>query len=194
LWNTSFLVRNAPLPLQDGGMVLPAHFEIGIKYPVALRFDRYGEFLGMVRLSRQAHMLQPTFLAQTETRWLALMRDTRPEGRITTVQTEDGGQHWTDLPDLALVNPDAAVAGVALAAGHMVLAHNSSPYSRQLLDLSASADGQHWQPLQALAHGAEGDEFSYPAMAWADGALWVSYTDHRRSIAWQRLAQPEAAP
>jgi hypothetical protein len=24
-------------------------------------------------------------------------------------------------------------------------------------------------------------------MAWADGALWLSYTDHRRSIAWQRL-------
>jgi predicted neuraminidase len=194
LWNTSFLVRNAPLPLEDGGMLLPAHFEIGIKYPVALRFDRDGEFLGMVRLSGRTHMLQPTFLAQTGTRWLALMRDTRPEGRITAVQTQDGGLHWSDLPDLGLVNPDAAVAGLALAPGQMVLAHNNSPYSRELLDLSASGDGLQWQLLHPAAHGMQGDEYSYPALAWADGALWLSYTDHRRSIAWQRLGSTEGKP
>ena len=194
LWNTSFLVRNAPLPLQDGGMLLPAHFEIGIKYPTALRFDKDGAFLGQVRISRQAHMLQPTFLAQSPSQWVALMRDTRPEGRISAAQTRDGGKHWVDLPDLALVNPDAAVAGMALAPGQMVLAHNSSPHSRDLLDLSASDDGLHWQPLRPLAHGVQGDEYSYPAMAWADGALWLSYTDHRRSIAWQRLVPAKATP
>jgi predicted neuraminidase len=159
---------------------------------VALRFDKSGEFLGFMRLSQRRHVLQPSFLARTPSNWVALMRDTRPEGHITAVQTQDGGQHWRDLPDLALVNPDAAVAGLALAPGHMVLAHNSSPYSRELLDLSASADALQWTPLQALAHGTSGDEYSYPAMAWADGSLWVSYTDHRRSIAWQRFAVPGA--
>jgi len=188
LWNTSFLVRNNPLPLADGGMVLPVHFEIGIKVSSALRFGPDGRFLGMVRLSQRTHVLQPALLAQSATHWTALMRDTRPNGRITAVQTQDGGRHWSDLPDLALVNPDAAAAGMALAPGQMLLAHNSSPFSRDLLDLSGSADALHWTPLQALAHGGAGDEYSYPAMAWADGALWVSYTDHRRSIAWQRLA------
>jgi predicted neuraminidase len=194
LWNTSFLVRNSPLPLADGGMVLPAHFEIGLKYPVALRFDKSGEFLGMVRLSQQAHMLQPTLLALTPASWVALMRDTRPDGHITVAQTQDGGVHWTDAPDLALVNPDAAVAGLALAPQQMVLAHNTSPHSRDQLDLSASGDALHWSPLQALAHGGGGDEYSYPAMTWADGSLWVSYTDHRRSIAWQRFGPAEAKP
>jgi predicted neuraminidase len=188
LWNTSFLVRNAPLPLADGGMVLPAHFEIGLKYPVALRFDKTGEFLGMVRLSQRTHMLQPALLAQTPISWLGLMRDTRPNGHITAVQTQDGGQHWTDLPDLPLVNPDAAVAGVALAPQQLVLAHNSSPHARDQLDLSTSGDALHWSPLQALAHGVAGDEYSYPALTWADGSLWVSYTNQRRSIAWQRWA------
>ena len=188
LWNTSFLVRNAPLSLADGGMVLPVHFEIGLKYPMALRFDKTGEFLGMVRLSQRTHLLQPTLLAQSASHWVALMRDTRPEGRITAVQTDDGGLHWSDLPDLALVNPDAAVAGMALAPGLAVLAHNSSPYSRDRLDLSAAADALHWSLLQPLAQGVEGDEYSYPAMAWSGDALWVSYTDHRRSIAWQRFA------
>jgi predicted neuraminidase len=189
LWNTSFLVRNSPLPLADGGMVLPVHFELGLKYPVALRFDKSGEFLGMVRMSQRAYMLQPTLLAQTPASWVALMRDTRPEGHITAVQTQDGGRLWADLPDLALVNPDAAVAALTLAPQQLVLAYNSSPHSRQLLDLSTSHDALQWLPPQALVHGTEGDEYSYPSVAWAGGQLWVSYTDDRRSIAWQRFGQ-----
>jgi len=188
LWNISFLVRNSPLPLADGGMILPAHFEIGEKYPVALRFDRQGEFLGMVRMSRRPYLLQPTLLAQTPSQWTALMRNHRPDGHIAAVQTQDGGLHWSDLPDLALVNPDAAVAGMSLAPGQTVLAHNLSPHARNLLDLSSSTDALHWAPLQPLAHGGDDEEYSYPAVAWANGSLWVSYTDHRRSIAWQRFA------
>ena len=187
LWNISFLVRNVPLPLADGGMILPVHFEIGKKYPVALRFDRQGEFLGMVRMSRRPYLLQPTLLAQTPSQWTALMRDHRPDGHIPAVQTLDSGRHWSDLPDLALVNPDAAVSGMALSPGQMVLTHNSSPHARNLLDLSRSTDAVHWTLLQPLAHGGTDDEYSYPAVAWADGSLWVSYTDHRRSIAWQRF-------
>jgi predicted neuraminidase len=194
LWNTSFLVRNSPLPLADGGMVLPVHFELGIKVPFALRFDRQGGFLGMVRMSQHPYMLQPALLAQSATRWTALLRDIRPNGHITAVQTQDGGQHWHDLPDLALANPDAAVAALALEPGQMVLAHNSSPASRELLDLSGSADGVQWRTILPLAHGTGGDEFSYPALAWADDALWVSYTDHRRSIAWQRLGTSGGTP
>jgi len=188
LWNTSYLVRNAPLPLADGGMVLPAHFEIGTKHPVALRFDPSGQFLGMVRLSQRDYLLQPTLLPQTPRQWVALMRDTRHGGHITAVQTLDGGQHWSDLPDLPETNPDAAVAGLSLATGQSVLVHNTSPHSRALLDLSASKDGLHWSRVQALAHGGEGDEYSYPALTWTDQSLWISYTDHRRSIAWQRFA------
>lgn len=188
LWNTSFLVRTAPLALADGGMVLPVHFELGIKYPVALRFDAEGEFKGMARISSRKHLLQPTLLMSSESRWLALMRDQRPEGWVAAAQTVDGGQTWTDLPDLALHNPDSSIAGLALAPGHMFLAHNSSLHSRLALDLSRSADGQTWSLAQALAHGSGADEFSYPAMAWADDSLWVSYTDKRQRIAWQRFA------
>jgi hypothetical protein len=39
-----------------------------------------------------------------------------------------------------------------------------------------------------LEQGTDADEYSYPSMAWADGHLWVSYTDHRTRIAWQRFA------
>lgn len=187
LWNTSFLVRNAPLPLADGGMVLPVHFELGVKYPTALRFDSNGGYQGMVRLSQRPYMLQPSLVVQSPLRWLAYMRDERPKGKIGVAQTKDGGQHWSDLPDLVLDNPDAAVAGLGLAAGQMLLAHNSSLASRGTLDLSASRDGRNWFLIQTLEKGGFDDEFSYPAMVWFEGSLWVSYTVDRQRIAWQRL-------
>lgn len=193
LWNTSFLVRTAPLPLKDGGMVLPVHFELGIKYPIALRFDTNGEFRGMARISSRKYLLQPTLLMASESHWLALMRNQRPAGKIAVAQTLDGGQSWTDLPDLALHNPDSSVAGLALAPGRMLLAHNSSPRARTALDLSASADGRNWTLAQALAHGSGSAEYSYPALTWADDSLWLSYTDQRRVIAWQRFSFSAAA-
>lgn len=193
LWNTSFLVRSAPLPLADGGMVLPVHFELGIKYPVALRFDAEGKFLGQVRISSRKHLLQPTLLPLSESHWLALMRDQRPAGKVAVAQTLDGGQSWVDLPDLVLDNPDASVAGLALAPGRLFLAHNTSPNNRTALDLSSSSEGEAWSVAQALAHGAGSEEYSYPALAWADDSLWVSYTDQRRNIAWHRFSFSSAA-
>lgn len=187
LWNTSFLVRNAPLPLADGGMVLPLHFELGIKYPSAVRFDAHGAFKGMVRLSQRPYLLQPTLVMQSPAEWLALMRDERPNGKIGVARTTDGGRHWSDLPDLTLDNPDSAVAGLGVAPGRMLLAHNSSPGSRGTLDLSYSQDGRNWTVLNTLERGTADDEFSYPAMAWADGYWWISYTVDRQRIAWQRL-------
>ena len=188
LWNTSYLVRSAPLPLADGGMVLPVYFELGIKYPVALRFDRMGAFVGMERISQRKHLLQPTLLATSATDWLALLRDNLPNGRIGVARSSDGGAHWSDADSLPLVNPDAAIAALALAPGQLALVHNASPHSRGLLDLSTSADGLTWTRAVVLEQGTDADEYSYPSMAWADGHLWVSYTDHRTRIAWQRFA------
>jgi predicted neuraminidase len=187
LWNTSHLVRNAPLPLADGGMVLPVHFELGIKYPLALRFGPQGDYVGLTRISGRDYALQPTLLAKSPREWVALMRDERPDGRVIAARTADGGQTWADLPDLSLVNPDSSVGGLALAPGQLLLAHNSSANSRATLDLSASADGLNWAKLKTLASGPEVDEYSYPAMAWLDGDLWVSYTVDRAHIDWQRF-------
>ena len=188
LWNTSFLVRTAPLPLVDGGMVLPVYFELGLKYPVALRFGADGAFLGLVRISRRTHLLQPTLLPLGESDWLALMCDNGPNGRVAAARSRSAGADWQDLPDLGLGNPDASIAGLALQPGRMLLAHNPSRVGRGMLDLSSSVDGRNWRLEQPLERGALADEFSYPSLAWTDDRLWISYTDGRRRIAWQRFA------
>jgi hypothetical protein len=186
LWNTSFLARNLPLGLVDGGMVLPLHFELGIKYPVVARFDRDGNFAGMVRLSQRKHLLQPALVMQTPTQWLGLLRSNVHDARIGVVRTEDGGRTWSDLPDLTMHNPDAAVAAMALAPKQFVLAHNPSWGNRTELELSSSQDGINWPRLHTLERSPTVDEYSYPSMVWADGALWVSYTARRQHIAWWR--------
>ncbi|MDP3700208.1 MAG: sialidase family protein [Hylemonella sp.] len=187
VWNTSHLVRAMPLPLADGGMVLPVYFEIGVKYPVALRFDAAGEFRGMTRMSQRRDLLQPTLLARSETEWLALLRDNRADRKLRAVLTHDGGRSWLDLPDPGPANPDAAVAGLALRSDLMFLAHNPRAESRAQLVLSQSRDGLEWTVLETLAQAAPGREMSYPSMAWADDSLWVSYTEQRQAIAWQRF-------
>lgn len=201
LWNTSFLVRTAPLALADGGMVLPAYFELGFKYPVALRFDGKGNFVGMVRISNKRFALQPALLAHSATHWLALMRDNRNVGKIIAAQTLDAGQSWTDLPDLDLDNPDSAIATLDSQGQHW-LVHNDSVQSREQLTLSRSSQGREWRSVLRLEDGSPGQEFSYPAIVQTHNSLWISYTDQRRSIAWQRLdlkvnpsnANPSAAP
>jgi predicted neuraminidase len=186
LWNTSFLVRSAPLPLADGGMVLPAYFELGMKYAVNLRFDADGHFKGMVRISPRRHLLQPTLLMKSESNWLALMRDNRGGGNVAVAETRNGGQDWVDVPDLPLLNHDTSAVGISLAPNQMLLAHNSSPHARNVLDLNSSQDGRVWPLVETIASGGEGSEYSYPALAWVDGSLWLSYTDQRRRIAWQQ--------
>lgn len=187
LWNTSHLVRSAPLDLADGGMLLPLYFELGIKYPVAARFGPTGDFLGLQRLSRRGSLLQPTLLMQDATHWLALLRDHGADRKVAVARTGNAGQDWQDAPNLSLDNPDASVAGLGLAPGRMLLAYNPSTTGRQRLDLAASRNGTDWQPMLTLAQGDAQSEYSYPAMAWADGSLWISYTDQRQRIAWVQL-------
>ena len=194
LWNISYLVRGAPLPLDDGGFVLPVYFEFGIKSPVALRFDAQARLLGITRMSSRTGILQPSLIALNPTHWLALMRDNRIDGKIAVAQTTDAGEHWRNLRDLALINPDASIFALPLGPWQSMLAHNSSPKSRQKLDLSESGNGLDWARVETLAQGdtamVEGEtrsaEYSYPAMAWADSSLWISFTDNRQRIAWQR--------
>ena len=199
-WNVSHLVRGVPLALEDGGMVLPAYFELGVKYPLALRFDAAGDLQGMTRISDRRAILQPTLIALNASHWLALMRDNRIEGKIAVAQTGNGGQTWRDLRDLNLANPDASISATAVGPWHFFLAHNSSKKSRKVLDLSESANGVDWVRVQTLATGeafndgekTKAAEFSYPAMVWADSSLWVSYTENRTRIAWQRFVMEKS--
>lgn len=184
-WNISHLVRNAPLPLADGGAVLPVYFEVGAKYPAIATLSANGDFTGMTRISSQRNLLQPALTPINEQHWLAYMRMSGGTQRIAVAETLDGGKHWRDLPDLPLANPNAAVAAVRICDTH-ALAFNPAINSRDTLSLALSKDGHNWDTVAEIEKGTVGEEFSYPSMAWADNALWVSYTNRREKISWKR--------
>ncbi len=186
LWNTSHLVRNSPLPLADGSMALPAYFELGAKYPVVAHLSTTGEFTGLTRISRRRNLLQPALVPVNDLHWRAYMRAAGGAQRIAVAETRDGGRHWSDLPDLPLSNPNAAVAALQLGR-QTILAFNPEPGSRSVLALAAADNDGPWTTVHELARGKPTEEFSYPSLAWADNSLWVSYTDRRAQIAWQRF-------
>ncbi len=189
LWNYSHLVRSTPLHLSDAGIVLPAYFEMGHpSFPVALRFDADGRMRSLTRMAQSQQMLQPALLPLSQTHWLAFSRDGSPQRRIRVSQTVDAGAHWLDAPNLELPNPDSSVVTLRLPDGTMLLAHNNTSEGRHILDLSASIDGRQWQHMTTVAQGGPGTEYSYPSLEWVDQQVWLSYTDQRRHIAWQRFA------
>lgn len=187
LWNISHLVRNAPLPMKDGSAALPVYFEIGAKYPVIANISPTGDFTGMTRISSRRNLLQPALVALDSAHWMAYMRMSGGAQKIAVAETRDAGKHWHDLPDLPLPNPNAAIAATGFK-GLQVMAFNPSVNGRDTLSLATATDGRNWTTVAELEKGKAGDEFSYPAMAWADNALWVSYTNRREKISWQRFA------
>ena len=198
-FNTSTLVRTVPLPLRDGGAVLPLYFEIGIKYGVAVRLNAEGEMQSITRLTQRRDVLQPTLVAHSPTHWSAFMRDYSPTEMVAHSETFDAGAHWQDEGNLTLSNPGASIAALRLSSGGLMLAHNPAGRGREVLLLSTSAN----QPLdwttRTLIDGVKADEYSYPTLIEeppTDKAnrsdqgtpdVWLSYTHMRKAIAFKQL-------
>ncbi|MEY3697742.1 MAG: hypothetical protein RL631_395 [Pseudomonadota bacterium] len=186
LWNLSHLVRHAPLPLADGGMVLPLHFELGGHYPVFAWFSPDGEFQGLRRLTDVGQSLQPAPVAVDGKHWRAYLRTLAPRDKLQVVASTDAGQHWQLQPELSLSHRDSAVASLRLPSGEWMMARNPLERGRTQLVMHHSQNGLDWSPPITLAEGGTDSEYSYPSMVWSEDRLWISYTHLRQGIAWQR--------
>lgn len=198
-FNTSTLVRTVPLPLNDGGAILPLYFEIGIKYAVTVRLNARGEMQSITRITQRRDVLQPTLVAHSPTHWSAFMRDYGPTERIAHAETLDAGLHWQDVGNLSLSNPGASVAALRLSTGGVMLAHNPAGRGREVLLLSTSANQPLAWSTRTLIEGRKADEFSYPTLIEVPSThpsqgvpqgvpdVWLSYTHMRQTIAFKQL-------
>ena len=195
-FNTSTLVRTVPMPLQDGGAVLPLYFEIGIKYGVAVRLNAQGEMQSITRITQRREVLQPTLVAHSPTHWSAFMRDYSPVEMVAHAETRDAGAHWQDVGNLSLSNPGASIAALRLSSGGLMLAHNPAGRGREVLLLSTSANQPLSWTTRTLIDGVKADEYSYPTLVEvAQGStlqglppdVWLSYTHMRKAIAFKQL-------
>ena len=189
-FNISTLVRGAPVQFADGTIGLPVYHEMLGKFGELLRLDAEGHAIGKTRLSWGRSSLQPVIVPRSDTEAVGFMRYAgSPPNRVLMIRTTDGGATWTAPVKTALPNPNAAVGGVLLANGSLLLALNHAEENRESLSLASSTDfGDSWR----IAHEVEGDssspqppvrEYSYPwIMQDGAGDVHLLYTWGRTRI------------
>jgi predicted neuraminidase len=197
LFNTSALVRTAPLMLSDGGWWLPVYFEIGNKYPMLMAFDADGNPTTLARIGNSTTTLQPALVAISKNEVRAVMRDDSEQQLVQHAASLDGGATWRDLPALDLPNYSTSVAAIRLSSGQFLMLHNhveGGASARSILRLSISDDMRSWRTIADIAKGPAGDEFSYPSMQQVGNELHITYTWQRQAIAHHRYRiQPEGS-
>src|SRR4030065_894139 len=61
--------------------------------------------------------------------------------RVIATATNDAGQHWRPPVKTVLANPDAAISGVVLPDGRILMVLNDAEHGRDALSLVVSSDG-----------------------------------------------------
>ena len=156
--NISTLVKGTPFLYSDGTMGLPVYHEFIGKFGEILRIKNNGrivntgEIIDKQRLSSGKSTLQPVMLIKNPQQALVLMRrsDASP-GRVMATTTDDAGQHWSLPAKTVLANPDAAISGVVLPDGRILVVLNDIEEGRDALSLVVSADGgATWKTIYQL--------------------------------------------
>lgn len=184
-FNLSELVKNAPVPLADGGFVVPVYHELLGKFSELLWLppDADGEAAIKTRAAGGRTAFQPALVALNETNALLLARAAGTVARIHTARTSDGGRTWSAFAATELPNSNSGLDAIRLADGRLLLAFNDTGIGRDNLRLAISSDeGATWQRAATLVTEV-GQEFSYPSVLQTrDGLIHVTYTWKRRGI------------
>ncbi len=185
--NISTLVRNKPIYASDGRIGLPVYHELALKFPQILWITpgprgTVQEYR-MRNIAAETGLLQPTLVPLDDDRVLMLLRDGRPERRMHTAISDDNGWTWSKAVPSELPNPDAAVDGLRLRDGRILLVYNHAQHGRENLRLAVSADsGRSWQAGPVL-EAAAGREYSYPYLVEdRGGQIHLTYTWQRERI------------
>ena len=192
------MVRNRPIVLDDGSILLPAYLERGedtesVAPDSSSRFFRFDpehpldgwEQLGAIRSAKGN--IQPAPLQLDDGRIVAYCRrgggyGPTDDGYLVRAESIDGGRTWTDGVDSAFPNPNAAVDFLTLDSGALLLVYNDSMSRRTPLAVALSDDGDQSYPVRREIIGGDGD-YGYPiAFQGRDGRIHVVFTSDRRTV------------
>ena len=191
LLNLSTLVKSPSVSFTDGLLGLPAYHEWIGRFGEFLRIDA-GQVIDKRRMSSGRSAIQPLVFVSDAQDASAYFRQARSAGlpkQIPVSKTQNAGQTWQWSEDLAIANPNSAVAGVALKSGARILALNNIETGRHRLVLMMSnpQSGQ-WQVIEVLEDDesladAQRKEFSYPYLITVNGDdAHLVYTWDRKKI------------
>jgi predicted neuraminidase len=208
LFNVSTLVRQPPLPLQDGGILVPAYHELTHYWPLALRLDRHGTLVAMDPLPVRSTS-QPAMVTLGRQQLVAWLRDHRRERHrllLSAGRAEGILPRWGAARDGGWPNPNSAVAALRLRQGQVLVALNPEVRGRARLSLLAlEPGGLRLRPLRQLEPSAPlptttmgsapAPAYAYPALAESDqGGVWVAYSVNKHFIRLRHLPAQELIP
>ncbi|MBU3626840.1 exo-alpha-sialidase [Polynucleobacter sp. JS-Safj-400b-B2] len=191
LLNLSTLVKSPSILFADGLLGLPAYHEWIGRFGEFLRLDA-GQVIDKRRMSSGRSAIQPLIFVNDAQDASAFFRQTRSAGlpkQIPVSHTQNAGQSWQQSGDLAIANPNSAVAGLTLNNGARILVLNNIENGRyRLVLLMSDIKSGQWQTLEVLEDDealpdGQRKEFSYPYLLTVDGNdAHLLYTWDRKKI------------
>lgn len=181
-----WMVRNKPLLLNDGTILLPLYDERAWQSFALLSADGGESWEKGKEIVTQPGNIQMTAIQRDDGSLFALLRSARASPREAThiwqATSTDGGHTWQQVIPTSLPHPNSGIDMVRLVNGHLLLVFNNTYRSRTPLTLALSTDeGRSWQVLYDLEDTP--GEYSYPAIIQTgDGRVHILYTYRRECI------------
>jgi predicted neuraminidase len=191
LINLSTLVKSPAVAFADGRLGLPAYHEWIGRFGEFLRIEA-SQVIDKRRMSSGRGAIQPVVFADGPQEAQAFFRQTRPASQpkqIPVSETKDAGQSWVITKDLAIPNPNSALAALTLANGTKLMVLNNIEAARyRLVMVMYEPNSDQWRVIQVLEDDESllndlHREFSYPYLISVDGEdAHLAYTWNRKKI------------
>jgi predicted neuraminidase len=194
----TWMTRNHPLRMSSGELLLPCYSESLYEPSFLVSGDDYEESWDETgALDDPQYILdhlasiQPSVIQRDDGTLFALMRNTGVSAtpHAFEMTSADFGRTWTESVEGPVPNDGTGIEMVALQSGRVMLAFNNTFSGRYPLSLALSDDeGKSWQHVQDLDGPCETGDCShgYTSIAQdpADGSVWVTFTNERKTIGW----------
>ena len=191
LINISTLVKSPAVAFADGRLGLPAYHEWIGRFGELLRIDA-NQVIDKRRMSSGRGAIQPAIFTDGPEAASAFFRQTRSNSlpkQIPVSETKDAGQSWALASDLAIANPNSALAVLTLSNGTRLMVLNNIEAGRyRLVMLMRESHSPQWQVIQVLEDDEslandQRREFSYPYLISTNGEdAHLVYTWDRKKI------------
>jgi len=174
-------IKNKPIEF-EGAILCPSSSEAygwRVHFESTRDFGKTWDRTTEVNDGKTIAAIQPSILKMGGEHLRAIGRT--QQGRIFSVDSQDGGTTWGEMTLTELPNPNSGTDAVTLKDGRHVLVYNRSTTHRTPLNVAISSDAQHWKDVVILED--QPGEYSYPAVIQTnDGLVHIVYTWHRTRI------------
>ncbi len=134
-------------------------------------------------------MIQPTLWESEPGKVHALTRT--PVGRAYRTDSDDFGKTWCQAYPTDLPNNNSGLDVICVPSGELYLISNPVEENwgeRSPLTLQKSSDnGATWETVLVLEEEKKDSEFSYPAIEYMNGSLYITYTYERLNVAFWKI-------